>query len=91
MNLDFLAPPPVMRKWCRGCSAAIRWEVTEAGKRIPIDWTPNPAGNIVILFERGTGYVAKVFKDAAAAEAAYPGEERWYPHHATCPRVKDFR
>lgn len=68
---------------CRGCGAEIRWALTEAGRRIPLDAVPDPAGNIELV-------------KAGARVIGPPGmlpddRVRWMPHHATCPNVSDFR
>lgn len=71
---------------CRWCTDAtlIVWCITFAGKRIPIEADPNPAGNVEI----------RIGSPAAAPLAVvHPGPpgmlDDWLaymPHHATCPR-----
>lgn len=34
---------------CRRCGAEIRWLRTTAGKAMPVDVEPNPAGNVYLL------------------------------------------
>ena len=34
---------------CRSCGAAVTWTVTEAGKRMPVDFEPHPDGNVLLL------------------------------------------
>lgn len=68
---------------CKACSARLRWELTEAGKRMPLDFAPNREGNV--LLESG---VARVLGRAHAAQARLDGRTLYMPHHATCPEWK---
>ncbi|MBF0501471.1 MAG: hypothetical protein HQM09_15125 [Candidatus Riflebacteria bacterium] len=65
---------------CKSCGASIRWVKTEAGKSMPIDDKPNPAGNIVI--ENG---VATVRTDKPANTRLY------ISHFATCVNAAKHR
>ena len=71
---------------CRSCGARITWLETAGGNRIPVDEDPVPNGNIVVV-----GRMAKVCKNAAAAETLYPGEPRYVSHFATCPQAGQWR
>jgi hypothetical protein len=34
---------------CRSCGADVVWVTTEAGKRMPVDASPHPDGNVLLL------------------------------------------
>jgi hypothetical protein len=68
---------------CRTCGAEIRWMRTPAGKAIPLDFEPDPDGNVVIR-HRPAGAVAVVLGKGHPVQ-----ETRYMPHHATCPNWKD--
>lgn len=63
---------------CRYCGRQIRWVETEAGRRMPINRDPDPAGNVVII--GGRARVLSV-PDAMARTGT---SGRFMPHHATC-------
>ncbi|HAM56177.1 MAG TPA: hypothetical protein DCQ64_12545 [Candidatus Rokubacteria bacterium] len=65
---------------CKGCGAPILWATTRNGKPIPLDRDPDPKGNIVLA-----GPLARLF----TADDA--GATRYMPHHATCPKAKQFK
>lgn len=70
--------------WCRHCGDPIRWVKTRAGKTIPLDESPDPAGNV-----RLAGGTAEVLGRWDAAERRAAGELLFAPHQATCgPRTK---
>lgn len=66
---------------CRACGAAIRWTITEAGKRQAVDATPNPLGTRAVARDgRGTW-----LSRTPTAELPLCGWERLHiPHAATC-------
>ena len=33
---------------CKSCGAKITWAITGNGKRIPVDFAPDPKGNLVL-------------------------------------------
>lgn len=63
-----------------GCGEQIRWLRTEAGKPMPVDETPNPAGNVVLV----GGFAHVLHKD----EEPPAGAARLMPHFATCKGLK---
>lgn len=65
---------------CRSCGAPIRWLRTEAGKPMPVDETPSPDGNVVLI----GGFAHVLHKDEEPPENA----ARLLPHFATCPNYK---
>ncbi|MBN1628154.1 MAG: hypothetical protein JW990_00170 [Thermoleophilia bacterium] len=71
---------------CRSCGARITWLETAGGGRMPVDEDPTPEGNVVVV-----GKMAKVCKNAAAAEALYPGQPRYLSHFVTCPQAGAWR
>jgi hypothetical protein len=82
---------------CRGCKARIRWVVFtkyKEGKKIyqpaPVDWEPNPMGNLVLRFEGSKTIATALGTEAGRREAREKGIDLYMPHHVTCPRVDDF-
>lgn len=79
-----LAGQPTTR--CRWCShhTEMVWCRTSNDKQIPIEATPDPAGNVEIVPNRNGG------PPFAIVHAGPPGMfDEWVahmPHHATCPR-----
>jgi hypothetical protein len=98
-------------KLCSSCSAPILWcqvlELDEHGawarakkddgrmKAIPVDYQPDPGGNIVLQHWREAGQVkgivARVFKDPTKAREAFPEAPLRKSHFATCPDSKKHR
>lgn len=70
---------------CSGpnCRAIIRWVLTEAGRRMPIDPTPHPAGNIVRVDIPGVGVRARVL--GGGQLPVLPPAQAWRQHRVTCP------
>ena len=68
---------------CKTCLAPIIFVRLGSGKLLPIDHTPNAAGNVAVLFNRsGTPQKAYVLsKDHPLID----GYTLHMPHHATCP------
>jgi hypothetical protein len=64
----------------------MRWvRMVVSGKLMPIDWLPDPKGNVVM-----------VQQEPPLARMLRPGEEagpneRFLSHFATCPRAPAFR
>lgn len=68
---------------CRSCQAPIRWKLTEAGKRMPIDRDPVPDGNVVLL---DGDRVHVLHADEVADDVP-----RYVSHFATCPNARGHR
>lgn len=66
-----------MSAQCRSCGDPIEWAVTILKKRIPINVTPDPKGNIVLL--RNTNPPTALY-----AKRDEPGD-RYTSHFAKCP------
>ncbi|MFE7928360.1 hypothetical protein ACFU6S_06400 [Streptomyces sp. NPDC057456] len=66
---------------CHGCGAAIRWTITEAGKRQAVNAVPDPQGTRAVARDgRGT-WLSRTPTD----ELPLCGWERLHmPHAATC-------
>lgn len=67
--------------WCPGCLATVTWAVTRAGKRMPLNPSPDPGGNQA-AYRDGTGrwLTRQLRKD----EEPLGYERRYMPHAATC-------
>lgn len=80
---------------CRAmtCRAPLLFAETAAnGRRIPLDPTPNPAGNVRLeLRPHRPLDLAHTLNKADAAQARAAGVELYMPHHATCPARKAFK
>jgi len=66
---------------CSRCKQAIRWSITEAGKRQPLNPEPDPTGNVVARLGAGAVWHSRV-PTADLPRAAF--ERRFKPHAATC-------
>jgi hypothetical protein len=87
LELDEDPTSPTRGQWVR-----VRRDNGKGFKSMPIDFTPNPLKGNVVIFERaGQGIVARVFRDAEAAGAAFPAAPRRTSHFATCPNAKSYR
>ncbi len=69
-----------MSAQCKGCGAQIIWAVTEAGKRIPLDETPQKRIILVghLNVEHGNYNEARVVNT-------------YQSHFVTCPKATEFR
>lgn len=79
---------------CRSCRRPIRWCVTPAGKRIPIDIVPNTAkGNIRLTFSDNPS--ADPLATVLTAEAVEVARANRLPlyltHFASCPSAGQHR
>jgi hypothetical protein len=78
---------------CRSCDRVIRWCVTKNGKKMPVDVTPSPRGNIVLVpRHRGEPPRADVYKDHTdALGAAGDTASTYTSHFVTCPHAATHR
>lgn len=74
---------------CRACQAPLLWVLTEAGKRMPLDYEPysgeDPRG-LFTLRDGAQGLVA-----ISVTESTKPDELRYRSHWATCSDPNRFR
>ncbi|MFJ4009420.1 hypothetical protein [Streptomyces sp. NPDC090026] len=67
---------------CPTCHRTVRWTLTEAGRRLAVDPTPNPDGNTAV-WRDGTGTWRS---RRPTTDLPLTGWERLHmPHPATCP------
>ena len=66
---------------CSQCRQTIRWSMTEAGRRQPLNPEPDPAGNVVARLGANTTWYSRV-PTTELPQASY--ERRFMPHAATC-------
>lgn len=78
--------------YCRACGRSIRWARTPAGKLMPLDAKPDPAGNVTLeRVDPDNAHPVLAHVHAAAgleqlrAEVDAGSLSLWMPHHATCP------
>ncbi|MEW2635971.1 hypothetical protein AB0903_31115 [Streptomyces sp. NPDC048389] len=69
-------------KLCESCGARIRWTVTAAGKRLPVDADPADDGNTAAYYD-GTG---RLRSRGLTKERPVLEHHEWLakPHFATC-------
>lgn len=71
---------------CSKCGAQIGWVLTSNGKRMPIDVTPNEAGNVYVTMDRG-----KLVGTVAMKGDKRPVGVAFVPHFATCAALNRGR
>jgi len=75
---------------CRSCRAPVRWVVTAAnGKRMPIDPTPVPDGNVWI--DGMQDGVPRVLVALSADSVPANVPLRYVSHFVTCPQRDEWR
>lgn len=84
-------PPSEGSSRCRSCHAPIRWRVTSAGKRLPVDLgtlhiSPSPEGSTVLVTEDGE--VVRGHRLEHPTPGAVAGS---LAHFATCPQASQHR
>ncbi|EMF31100.1 hypothetical protein H114_00687 [Streptomyces gancidicus BKS 13-15] len=72
-------PAPPSR--CPVCWAPVLWTITQAGKRLAVDATPNDEGNTA-AYRDGTGTMRS--RRPSAELPLLPYERLYMPHVATC-------
>lgn len=60
---------------CRYCGESIRFVHTETDRRMPLNASPDPNGNVIM--REGRAHVLAAGDDTRG--------QRWMPHAATCP------
>jgi hypothetical protein len=76
---------------CSSCGAPILWAVTEAGKRMPLDYDEHEGGN-VFLFRSPPGSGKPWTCKVGRQEDAPPQfASRHFSHFATCPNAAEHR
>jgi hypothetical protein len=78
---------------CGSCGAAIRWAITPAGKRMPIDREPVADGNVEITGHTGDGTPrVRVLGKTEIGQPTLEGDRpRFVSHFATCPNAGRHR
>lgn len=71
---------------CAGCGEPIRWVITTAGRRMPLDPDPHPDGTVVVRVVEGQPRAHVLTGPELPAR-----ELAWRPHWVTCPRAPEFR
>lgn len=76
---------------CKSCGAPILWAITEAGKRMPLDYDEHEGGN-VFLFKPKPGNKEPFRCRIGRQEDPTPQfTTRHFSHFATCPNASDHR
>ena len=71
----------VAERECKSCGAELAFVRSEAGRWMPLDLAPDPAGNIVLR-----GAVAHILQKGESSN-----EPRYLSHFVTCPEAGIFR
>lgn len=74
--------PALSLAQCKRCRRSIRWAVTLAGKRMPLNAIPSQRGNVRIN-DAGR---AEVLAGDRLELARACGDELWLPHFGSCSR-----
>jgi len=80
-----------MSDQCRSCRAAIIWAETITGRRMPLDKTPTPEGNIVLGIRHQQPPLALVKTKQALVNLHAKGELLYTSHFVTCPQASQHR
>lgn len=67
-----------------GCGELVLWTITEHGRRMAVNTTPDELGNQAV-YRAGTGTWRSRSLDGADARPPDPWEHLYKPHIATCP------
>lgn len=78
------------RESCRSCGASITWVTMDTGKSMPIDWQPNPLGNVAVRpHGRDQKLHGRVVSGAKPLDESC--ERLGMSHFATCPNATSHR
>lgn len=76
---------------CRSCKAEVIWADTASGRRMPVDATPNPAGNVVLVDQGVQSPPLALVVHTEQQQAEAPPESLHTSHFATCPNADRHR
>lgn len=78
---------------CRSCGKPLRWAVTAKGIAQPIDFLPDPKGNLVIETTQVVkdGHIEITDRVRVADPLFDRGVDLYMPHHAVCPAAAEWR
>jgi hypothetical protein len=78
---------------CRSCGARIRWAVTPAGKRIPLDADPVDGGNVLLHEAPNPGEDPTATVVGKRVQPNLFGDDgpRYVSHFSTCPDAAAHR
>lgn len=75
---------------CRSCGAAVVFGITSAGRRMPIDTLPNPAGNVLIVGKADAVY-APLLQVRRKDDPVRDDDVVYASHFQTCPAAREHR
>lgn len=76
---------------CDGCEALIIWRHHQrTGKRAPVNPTPDPSGNVVLVGDTEYRVLGKIERNGPPAMFGDEAD-RYTLHFATCPKADHFR
>lgn len=83
------ATPSPQPTQCRTCRADIFWAVTPAGRRMPVNAQPDPAGLLVLSLPKSGELQLDTWRADEPSHA--PPRRRWTSHFATCAQAGQHR
>lgn len=78
--------PGARRSTCRGCNAAILFVRTVNGKALPVDFEPDPAGNVAVYRDANGIFVGRTLSKDDPTPSTF--ERSMMPHMATCSALR---
>lgn len=76
---------------CRSCRADVIWASTVNGRRMPVDATPNPDGNVVLVDQGVTEPPLAIVVHTEREQAETPADALHTSHFQTCPHAAKHR
>lgn len=71
------------RAACLACGQQVKWAITAAGKRQPLNFWPDPAGNTAAYQDALGVWRARALREGDEPDRGWT-EHRYMPHAATC-------
>ncbi|HUB09076.1 MAG TPA: hypothetical protein VMB50_18850 [Myxococcales bacterium] len=75
---------------CKSCRQLIFWVRTSGGKNMPINFQPDPKGNVTLARQADGSYLATVHGEYNAATLP-AGTTRYTSHFANCANARRWR
>jgi hypothetical protein len=74
---------------CRSCPASVIWASTVKGKAMPVDFEPDPDGNVQLTARPGRAPLAEFV--GVGQGGLLDGEPLRHSHFTTCPNADQHR
>lgn len=76
---------------CQSCDAAVVWAVTAKGRRMPVNATPDPAGNVVLVDQGISSPPLALVIHTERQQTETPVDALHTSHFQTCPNAAAHR